>query len=162
MEELGFVWLEAGGVYGHVHATLGCCIDNISYYEYMSYAPDTLRKQGERLEVGNGVEHGAFVRLRPGAAELAEGGADRGWLSDDAAQTGPLRIRYNAALFNDVSRRLATSRSRRSSSGPRLRTVNCFMVVSIPSSQMTRPPRLDAVRPGLSASGGVHRVRGGR
>jgi L-alanine-DL-glutamate epimerase-like enolase superfamily enzyme len=37
----------AGGVYGHIHATLGCCIDNTSYYEYMSYAPDTLRKQGE-------------------------------------------------------------------------------------------------------------------
>ena len=53
MEELGFVWLEAGGVYGHVHATLGCCIDNISYYEYMSYAPDTLRKQGERWAMVN-------------------------------------------------------------------------------------------------------------
>ena len=51
--DLGVVWLEAGGVYGHVHATLGCCIDNTSYYEYMSYAPDTLRKQGERWGMMN-------------------------------------------------------------------------------------------------------------
>ena len=43
----------AGGVYGHIHATLGCCIDNTSYYEYMSYAPDTLRKQGEQWGMVN-------------------------------------------------------------------------------------------------------------
>ena len=43
----------AGGVYGHIHATLGCCIDNTSYYEYMSYAADTLRKQGELWGVVN-------------------------------------------------------------------------------------------------------------
>ena len=43
----------AGGLYGHVHATLGCCIDNTRYYEYMSYASDTLRKQGEQWGMVN-------------------------------------------------------------------------------------------------------------
>ena len=43
-----------------------------------------------------------------GAGWITESGAGGGWLSANAAQAGPLRIRYNAALFNDVSRRLAT------------------------------------------------------
>lgn len=37
----------AGGLYGHIHATLGCCIDNTTYYEYLSETPDRLRVDGE-------------------------------------------------------------------------------------------------------------------
>ena len=43
----------AGGLYGHVHATLGCCIDNTSYFEYMSGAADAFRKEGERWGMVN-------------------------------------------------------------------------------------------------------------
>ncbi len=43
----------AGGLYGHVHATLGCCIDNTSYFEYMSAAADAFRKEGERWGMVN-------------------------------------------------------------------------------------------------------------
>ena len=38
---------STGGLYGHVHATLGCCIDNTGYYEYHSDGADGLRTQGE-------------------------------------------------------------------------------------------------------------------
>ena len=38
---------SVGGVYGHIHATLGCCVDNTSFYEYMSLDPNFLRKTGE-------------------------------------------------------------------------------------------------------------------
>ncbi len=43
----------AGGLYGHIHAALGCCIDNTSYYEYMSDAADALRTEGERWGMVN-------------------------------------------------------------------------------------------------------------
>ncbi len=37
---------STGGVYGHIHATLGCCIDNTMYYEYHADGADGLRRQG--------------------------------------------------------------------------------------------------------------------
>ena len=37
---------SAGGLYGHLHATLGCCIDNTSFYEYHASNSDALRNQG--------------------------------------------------------------------------------------------------------------------
>lgn len=43
----------AGGLYGHVHAALGCCIDNTSYYEYMSGDARALRAEGERWGMVN-------------------------------------------------------------------------------------------------------------
>ena len=54
----------AGGLYGHVHATLACCIDNTSYYEYMGDAADALRAAGEQWGMVNApvVEGG---RLAP-------------------------------------------------------------------------------------------------
>ena len=36
-----------GGLFGHLHATLGCCIDNTSFYEYFQVAADGQRKMGE-------------------------------------------------------------------------------------------------------------------
>ncbi len=52
-----------GGVYGHIHATLGCCIDNTTYYEYMSLDADALRKQGETWGMMNAplVEDGCLA-----------------------------------------------------------------------------------------------------
>ncbi len=35
------------GLYGLIHAHLGCCIDNTDYFEAFSPEPDDLRKQGE-------------------------------------------------------------------------------------------------------------------
>lgn len=54
----------SGGLYGHVHATLACCIDNTSYYEYMGDAADALRAAGEQWGMVNApvVEGG---RLAP-------------------------------------------------------------------------------------------------
>ena len=54
---------SVGGVYGHIHATLGCCIDNTTYYEYMSTDADTLRKQGETWGMMNAplVEEGCLA-----------------------------------------------------------------------------------------------------
>jgi L-alanine-DL-glutamate epimerase-like enolase superfamily enzyme len=37
-----------GGLFGLLHAHLGCCIDNADYYEYMSTSPDANRSQGEQ------------------------------------------------------------------------------------------------------------------
>ena len=36
-----------GGLFGLVHAHLGCCIDNTSYYEYFGNGDDQNRRQGE-------------------------------------------------------------------------------------------------------------------
>ena len=36
-----------GGLFGHVHAHLGCCIDNNDYYEYFHQGSEGLRKWGE-------------------------------------------------------------------------------------------------------------------
>ena len=42
-----------GGLFGHVHAHLGCCIDNNSFYEYFHRGGDGLRKWGEQWGVTN-------------------------------------------------------------------------------------------------------------
>ena len=42
-----------GGLFGHVHAHLGCCIDNNDYYEYFHQGADGLRKWGEPWGVTN-------------------------------------------------------------------------------------------------------------
>ncbi len=54
---------SVGGVYGHIHATLGCCVDNTTFYEYMSVEADTLRKQGETWGMMNApvVEDGCLA-----------------------------------------------------------------------------------------------------
>jgi L-alanine-DL-glutamate epimerase-like enolase superfamily enzyme len=36
-----------GGLYGLLHAHLGCCIDNADFYEYFGAASDSSRRQGE-------------------------------------------------------------------------------------------------------------------
>ena len=41
------------GLYGHLHATLGCCIDNTGYYEYHSEGAEGLRRQGEPWDMMN-------------------------------------------------------------------------------------------------------------
>ena len=42
-----------GGLFGHVHAHLGCCIDNNDYYEYFHKGADGLRQWGEKWGVTN-------------------------------------------------------------------------------------------------------------
>ena len=37
-----------GGLFGHIHAHLGCCIDNTDYYEYFNAGGDGLRKAGQQ------------------------------------------------------------------------------------------------------------------
>ena len=37
-----------GGLFGHIHAHLGCCIDNTDYYEYLNAGGDGLRKAGQQ------------------------------------------------------------------------------------------------------------------
>lgn len=56
-----------GGLFGLVHAHLGCCIDNTSYYEYTSTSGEAQRRQGEDWGMLNAplVEDGHLVP--PGA-----------------------------------------------------------------------------------------------
>jgi L-alanine-DL-glutamate epimerase-like enolase superfamily enzyme len=42
-----------GGLFGHLHATLGCCIDNTSFYEYFQPGSDGQRKQGQTWGMTN-------------------------------------------------------------------------------------------------------------
>ena len=42
-----------GGLFGHLHATLGCCIDNTSFYEYFQPGSDGQRKQGQAWGMTN-------------------------------------------------------------------------------------------------------------
>ena len=37
-----------GGLFGRIHAHLGCCIDNTDYYEYLNAGGDGLRKAGQQ------------------------------------------------------------------------------------------------------------------
>ena len=37
-----------GGLFGHIHAHLGCCIDNTDFYEYFGQGPDNLRRSGQQ------------------------------------------------------------------------------------------------------------------
>ena len=43
-----------GGLYGLIHAHLGCCIDNTDFYEYFGRGPDGNRSQGETWGMLNG------------------------------------------------------------------------------------------------------------
>lgn len=43
-----------GGLFGLLHAHLGCCIDNTDFYEYFFLAADGNRKQGEQWGMLNG------------------------------------------------------------------------------------------------------------
>ena len=49
-----------GGLFGLLHAHLGCCIDNTDYYEYFFMSADGNRRQGEQWGMLNGslVEDG--------------------------------------------------------------------------------------------------------
>ena len=42
-----------GGLFGHVHAHLGCCIENNDYYEYFHQGGAGLRRWGEEWGVTN-------------------------------------------------------------------------------------------------------------
>ena len=42
-----------GGLYGLVHATLGCCIDNTNYYEFSGSSGEALREQGAQYGLTN-------------------------------------------------------------------------------------------------------------
>ena len=53
MEELGFVWLEAGGVYGHVPRYAWLLHRQHQLLRVHELAPDTLRKQGKRWAMVN-------------------------------------------------------------------------------------------------------------
>ena len=52
-----------GGLFGHIHANLGCCIDNTDYYEYFGYDGEGNRKEGEQWGMLNGplIEDGHIV-----------------------------------------------------------------------------------------------------
>ncbi|MEX1018027.1 MAG: enolase C-terminal domain-like protein, partial [Litorilinea sp.] len=52
-----------GGLFGLLHAHLGCCIDNTDYYEYMSPHADGMRTQAEQWGMLNApvVENGALM-----------------------------------------------------------------------------------------------------
>jgi len=52
-----------GGLYGLLHAHMGCCIDNTDYYEYMSSMANSNRTQGEQWGMLNGplVEDGHLI-----------------------------------------------------------------------------------------------------
>jgi len=52
-----------GGLFGLVHAHLGCCIDNTDYYEHSSLSAESNRKQGEQWGMLNGpiIEGGHLV-----------------------------------------------------------------------------------------------------
>ena len=52
-----------GGLFGLVHAHLGCAIENTTYYEYFGTGPNSNRQQGEEWGMLNGPEiiHGAIA-----------------------------------------------------------------------------------------------------
>jgi L-alanine-DL-glutamate epimerase-like enolase superfamily enzyme len=52
-----------GGLFGLLHAHLGCCIDNTDYYEFFSADPHFNRKQGELWGLLNAplIEDGHIV-----------------------------------------------------------------------------------------------------
>jgi L-alanine-DL-glutamate epimerase-like enolase superfamily enzyme len=37
-----------GGLFGHIHAHLGCCVDNTDFYEYFGQGGDNLRRAGQQ------------------------------------------------------------------------------------------------------------------
>ena len=52
-----------GGLFGLLHAHLGCCVDNTDYYEYFSLDPDFNRAQGQLWGLTNAplIEDGHIV-----------------------------------------------------------------------------------------------------
>ena len=87
----------AGGLYGHVHATLGCCIDNTRDYEYISYASDTLRKQGEQWGMVNApvVEDGHMAPTDLPGMERRVGHRSVSVAHRSADLTHEIRLRNN-------------------------------------------------------------------
>jgi L-alanine-DL-glutamate epimerase-like enolase superfamily enzyme len=52
-----------GGLFGLLHAHLGCCIDNTDFYEYNRLSADGLRAEGERWGMVNAplIENGEIA-----------------------------------------------------------------------------------------------------
>ncbi|MEE3235403.1 MAG: enolase C-terminal domain-like protein [Candidatus Latescibacterota bacterium] len=58
-----------GGLFGHVHANLGCCIDNTDYFEFFRGAYDGLRSLGQEWGMMNAplvVDGSIMPENRPG------------------------------------------------------------------------------------------------